>query len=212
MSTYVAEKPCVNGHEPLRYIKSKKCVTCIKLKIQRYRERHPKEYNERRKKYRDGLDKKKVAADARKWRKANPDKNKINQTRYRKKNPHKERERNAFNRGRRRFRVSNAERDAMAAYYHFAKYLSRVMGKAYEVDHVHPMRGVNFTGLHRVSNLQILPAELNRRKGNKMEHELVELLMSGDLFDPSLSMVNDVGLIDGELVDDFGLEMEVWYD
>jgi len=100
----------------------------------------------------------------------------------------------------------------MAAYYHFAKYLSRVMGKAYEVDHVHPMRGVNFTGLHRVSNLQILPAELNRRKGNKMEHELVELLMSGDLFDPSLSMVNDVGLIDGELVDDFGLEMEVWYD
>jgi len=111
-----------------------------------------------------------------------------------------------------RLNISNAERDSIVHYYAFARYMTRITGLRHEVDHVYPLNGKNVNGLHRVSNLQILPWYLNRRKGNKMEHELVELLMSGDLFDPSLSMVNDVGLIDGELVDDFGLEMEVWYD
>lgn len=39
--TYVADKPCVHGHDPVRYLSSKKCVGCAhdnnRTEAQRYR-------------------------------------------------------------------------------------------------------------------------------------------------------------------------------
>jgi hypothetical protein len=37
----------------------------------------------------------------------------------------------------------------------------------HEVDHIYPLQGKNVCGLHLLENLQYLPKELNRSKGNK---------------------------------------------
>lgn len=38
----------------------------------------------------------------------------------------------------------------------------------YEVDHMHPLCGPNFCGLHVPWNLQYLPGLDNRKKGNQL--------------------------------------------
>jgi hypothetical protein len=38
----------------------------------------------------------------------------------------------------------------------------------YEVDHIIPLKGRNVSGLHVLENLQYIPAELNRSKGNRV--------------------------------------------
>lgn len=53
--------------------------------------------------------------------------------------------------------------------YWLAQDLKIVTGEVYHVDHIVPLRGTNICGLHVPWNLQILPADLNIRKSNKME-------------------------------------------
>ena len=53
--------------------------------------------------------------------------------------------------------------------YWLAQDLKVITGEVYHVDHIVPLQGVNICGLHVPWNLQILPADLNIRKSNKME-------------------------------------------
>lgn len=42
-----------------------------------------------------------------------------------------------------------------------------LMGHGFEVDHIIPLQGVNVSGLHVGCNLQIIPTQQNRAKGNR---------------------------------------------
>lgn len=51
--------------------------------------------------------------------------------------------------------------------YKKAKWLEKLTGLKYHVDHIIPLQGENVCGLHCWANLQILEASLNISKGNK---------------------------------------------
>lgn len=53
--------------------------------------------------------------------------------------------------------------------YWLASDLTKICGEPYEVDHIIPLRGKNVCGLHVPWNLQILPRDLNRKKGSSYE-------------------------------------------
>lgn len=53
--------------------------------------------------------------------------------------------------------------------YEKAKWLGKLTGKEYHVDHVVPLQGKNVCGLHCWANLQILEKKLNIRKSNKFK-------------------------------------------
>ncbi len=54
-------------------------------------------------------------------------------------------------------------------FYLLASDLTKQTGTEYEVDHIIPLQGDTISGLHHWNNLQVLTAEDNRSKGNKID-------------------------------------------
>lgn len=64
--------------------------------------------------------------------------------------------------------LANAYKDEIKKIYEHARDCSVVTGEPYHVDHIVPIHGENICGLHVPWNLQVLPAEVNAKKSNKV--------------------------------------------
>ena len=53
--------------------------------------------------------------------------------------------------------------------YELAALRTKMLGVAFEVDHILPLQGKLVSGLHVPENLQVIPATLNRAKSNSFE-------------------------------------------
>ena len=108
------------------------------------------------------------------WVSQNPDRVKFNR-----KNHVESLENRAAREARRRAKKANAtphwlnevHQMQIRWFYMAAKMMSETSGIEYEVDHIHPLRGENFTGLHVPWNLQCIPAIENLKKSNKLVEE-----------------------------------------
>ena len=91
---------------------------------------------------------------------------------YKKKNPHKYL---AYNAKRRSSKLqatpswlSAAQLQSIEHFYWLAKDLFLVTGEVYHVDHIVPLQGEHVCGLHVPWNLQVLPSDINIKKGNSL--------------------------------------------
>jgi hypothetical protein len=101
------------------------------------------------------------------WVKANPEKHKAAVNAWLEKNPGYKTAAAAKIRAKIIDRTPSwAEWRAIWRIYGAAKQLTKTTGIPHEVDHIVPLNGKNVSGLHVHYNLQVLPADVNRRKRN----------------------------------------------
>ena len=60
--------------------------------------------------------------------------------------------------------MTKEDKAKIAELYTIAKYASKLFGYGWEVDHIVPL---NKGGLHKLSNLQVVPMSWNRAKGDR---------------------------------------------
>jgi 5-methylcytosine-specific restriction endonuclease McrA len=72
--------------------------------------------------------------------------------------------------------LTEIQKMQIAWFYSAAKMMTETSGKKHHVDHIHPLQGDGFTGLHVPWNLRIINAVDNIQKGNKLPQELQHLV------------------------------------
>ena len=141
-----------------------KCKTCLSELYYENREKiraRQKEYYKNNKEKLDAINIK--------WAAANRDKVNKNIKKWKEKN----KELVYFYGATRRARKKNAtpawaDMDRIKYTYAHCHWLNKTFGHNMHVDHIVPLNGKNVCGLHVHTNLQIIPAEENLRKHNKL--------------------------------------------
>ena len=129
----------------------------IKAKSATYYEQnkeHYKQYNARR--YQEN--KEVYKANARRWRESNPGKRSAIARKY-----------EVSKLGATPSWLTEDDHKWIEWHYKHAKKMEEVTGVKHHVDHIHPLQGEDVCGLHVPWNLQVIPAEENLKKSNKLE-------------------------------------------
>lgn len=114
------------------------------------------------------------------WRKENKEKTKIygkkNYENYKPKYLAKTAKRKAIKIGATPSWLSEINLAQIQWFYAASKMMTDTTGIPHHVDHIHPIQGSGFIGLHVPWNLRVIKAEENLSKGNKLPTELSHLM------------------------------------
>lgn len=144
----------------------------------RYRQRHPEKVKAAQKAWREN-NREYDRARKERWREENPEYGKqwiaenaarMSELRkaWREQNIHRLLARDARRRAAKRNATPPwADNERIVQMYADAQVLSAELGVKFEVDHIVPLQGKLVCGLHWEGNLQIIPANDNRKKANK---------------------------------------------
>lgn len=164
---YFTGKPCHQGHVAKRYVKTGHCVECTVI---RNRSAKKVEYRKQYKKlnYSKILLKNRTlyAANANKYREYNRQYQKQNAETLRPKNAFRAMQRISAKMQRTPRWLTKDHLWMISEIYDLAARRTSATGAKWEVDHVVPLRGKSVSGLHVPWNLQVIPLEHNRSKGN----------------------------------------------
>jgi hypothetical protein len=182
---YYTGKPCKHGHVAERHVQNWTCVVCHAEKmvaVQRnwraknpekiagYTAKYAKAHAEYNKSWR-AVNSEKVIEQARAWRQANADKCNEFSRKWRAKNRFHMNSLKAKRRAdilqRTPLWLTEDDHWLINEIYELAALRNKVTGIDWHVDHIIPLRGRKVSGLHVPSNLQVIPASMNLRKGNK---------------------------------------------
>lgn len=183
---YFTGKPCKHGHVSYRRTDRRNCVECAKLHNLRWKEKNPdygKEWlsnNQERMKFLKKewkinnkihvseygrqyyfKNKETILAKGSEWSKSNRPKRNSYWSKYK---AQKLKATPPW--------LTEDHISQMQDMYWLAKDCESVSGQKYHVDHIVPLQGENVCGLHVPWNLQVIPAELNLSKGNKLQEHL----------------------------------------
>lgn len=153
---YFTGKPCKHGHITKRHV-STGCYACT-LEIQKsYRERNAVSWAHKNAKWREE-NKDRISEMDAAYRARNRPARKVQRLKY------KTAKRARSNGGR------NTEFDLLAfeEAQELCQHRAIETGFLWHIDHMLPLRGKSVSGLHVAENIQVIPAELNLLKGNKL--------------------------------------------
>ena len=159
--------PCRHGHGTTRYVYNQECLVCRRLRKQEYKKRkrlhdkvgRPKKVNRELTEQELDLKRQRMRIASKKY--SSDPKNKAKLTAKRAKRRCSKLQRTPK-------WVGVEETRQIKALYQQAKELQKATGQVWHVDHIIPLLGKEVSGLHVISNLQILLASENMKKGNKL--------------------------------------------
>ena len=173
--TYTKGKLCSKKHLPMRrYTSHGECVICHAETQQRLKAEDPQKYNEAKRRSAEKAEcREQNRLASQRVRERNPDKNRL----WKKANPDKVRALRAVHGHRRRaFKLHATPKwvdwGAITAIYLECARITKETGIKHHVDHIVPLVNKGVCGLHVHWNLQIITAEENYAKNNKLIPEL----------------------------------------
>lgn len=169
---YFTGVPCKNGHIAQRLVSGRQCVICTREKSTLWQKDNRERVRVIAKNFYDN-NREACVERMREYRQKYPEKTKASIAKYVANNREKIRSYQRFASAKRyadksKRTVGWADLGKIKQYYDICHNLNRINGYTkYHVDHIIPIHGQHVSGLHVETNLQLLPAKENLRKGNK---------------------------------------------
>jgi len=169
---YFTGKACVKNHTAPRRAKTGECLTCRAEALVLWRQKHPervKQHNQTQ--YENHADVLKARSRDNHWADVGRARAKLRA--YQKQNLHifakAGAKRKAAKINRTPAWLTEDDHWIIQQAYELAALRTKMFGFNWEVDHVLPLQGKMISGLHVPTNLQVIPATLNRQKNNRYE-------------------------------------------